>query len=345
MSDLSVSFVVPVRNGARWLADALDAMLAESRGRTAEIIVVDDRSTDATPRILSAYAAAGRVRVVRGAGSGAAAAVNLGIRHARYDVICQVDQDVVLQPGWLANVLAPLADPAVAASQGWYATADDAGLCARVMGLDLDRRYARLTSRYVDHVCTGNTAYRADALRAVALLDESLGYGYDNDLSYRLGAAGYRLAFARGARSVHRWREGLAGYVRQQYGFGYGRLDVIGKHPRRVGGDDVSGAGMIAHAALMLVAIAVALLAAAIGAAGGPWRVPAALAFAIVAALTAERAVAGGHAAYARRNPAALGFPLVHLARDVAWAAAIVVWTARRVAARPRRPAHSMSTT
>lgn len=345
MSDVAVSFVVPVRNGARWLRDALDAMLAETRGRTAEIIVVDDGSTDGTPGILAADAAAGRIRVLHGAGRGAATAVNLGIRHARYDVICQVDQDVVLQPGWLANVLEPLADPGVAASQGWYATPDDAGLCARVMGLDLERRYARLTGRYVDHVCTGNTAYRADALHAVALLDESLGYGYDNDLSYRLGAAGYRLAFARGARSVHRWREGLAGYLRQQYGFGYGRLDVIGKHPRRVSGDDVSGSGMIAHAALMLLAIGIASAAATIGAAGGPWRLPLALAVAIVAALAIERTIAGVRAACATRDAAALGFPVLHLARDLAWAAAIVAWTLRRVAARPRQPAHSMSAT
>lgn len=345
MSGLSVTFVVPVRNGARWLRDALDAMLAETRGRTAEIIVVDDGSTDGTPEILAAYVAAGRIRVLHGAGRGAAAAVNVGIRHARHDVICQVDQDVVLQPGWLANILEPLADPRVAASQGWYATPDDAGLCARVMGLDLERRYARLKGRYVDHVCTGNTAYRADALHAVALLDESLGYGYDNDLSYRLGAAGYRLAFARGARSVHRWREGPTGYLRQQYGFGYGRLDVIGKHPRRVGGDDVSGADMIAHAALMVVAIVIALGAATIAAGGGAWRLPAAVAVAIVAALAIERTVAGVRAAWAMRHAAALGFPVVHLVRDLAWAAAIVVWALRRLAARPRRPAHSMSTT
>ncbi len=88
----------------------------------------------------------------------------------------------------------------------------------------------------VDHVCTGNTVYRAEALARVGLLDESLGYGYDNDLSYRLGAAGYALAFCRDARSRHRWREGLAGYLTQQYGFGYGRLDVVAAHPDRVGG-------------------------------------------------------------------------------------------------------------
>ena len=44
-------------------------------------------------------------------------------------------------------------------------------------------------------------------------------------MSYRLRAAGYRLAFCPAARSAHRWREGLAGYLVQRYGFGYGRVD------------------------------------------------------------------------------------------------------------------------
>ena len=61
----------------------------------------------------------------------------------------------------------------------------------------------------MDHACTGNSVYRAEAVRRVGGFDESLGYGYDNDMSYRLGRAGYRLAFCRQARSTHRWRQGL----------------------------------------------------------------------------------------------------------------------------------------
>ena len=63
----------------------------------------------------------------------------------------------------------------------------------------------------------GNSVYRASALYQVGLFDESLGYGYDNDMSYRLAAAGYRLVLCRRARSVHRWREGIRGYLVQQY--------------------------------------------------------------------------------------------------------------------------------
>jgi hypothetical protein len=203
------------------------------------------------------------------------------------------------------------------------------------MGLDLGQRYAAIPGRDVDHVCTGNSIYRAAALRAVGLFDESFGYGYDNDMSYRLLGAGHRLVLCREALSVHHFRPDAWGYLRQQYGQGYGRLDLVAKHPRRVGGDAVSGPLMLLHAPLMALA-----LACLVGAAAAP--ACAIVAATIVALLALERLVAGARAWRRSGDPAALFFVPAHLLRDVAWAAAIVVWGARRMLWRPRRPSDSM---
>ena len=336
-----VSFVVPVHNGRRTLTQVLDAIESERDGRPFEIIMVDDGSSDGSERWLAEHRATGRIRVVPGARLGAAAAVNAGIREARHPIICQVDQDVVLERGWLTELLTALEDPDVAAAQGHYVAANDAGLWARVMGRDLAWRYARMP-RFIDHVCTGNTAYRASALHAVGLLDESLGYGYDNDLSYRLIASGYRLAFRPNARSVHLWREGLSGYARQQFGFGYGRLDVVWKHPCRLGGDAVSDAAMIAHAPMMFAAVACLAASACGWLAGLSSEAPFLIGIVLIAMLAAERTTAGVRAWRRSGDPVALTFPLVHLVRDAAWAAAIAVWAVRRLAGQGREPAHSM---
>jgi hypothetical protein len=237
---------------------------------------------------------------------------------------------------------AELDDPSAGAVQGYYASDPDASLFARAMGFDLEQRYAAIAGRETSHVCTGNSAYRAAALHRVGLLDETFGYGYDNDLSYRLRAAGYRLLFSREARSAHRWREGLAGYVVQQYGFGYGRIDLVAKHPRRVAGDAVSPAGMMLHPLLMALATAAVVCAGLIGAAGGPWRPFAIAAATLAGGLTLERFAAGISAARRFRTLTPLTFPVLHLARDLAWVAAIAVWIARRIAGRPASPAHSM---
>ena len=337
-----VSFVIPVYDGARTLDAALAAVLAEARTRASEVIAVDDGSRDASLAILEPHVRAGRVRLLRGEGRGAAAALNLGIQRARHEIVCQVDQDVVLDPGWLARVVAELAfEPDVAAAQGRYRTLRGDGPWARVMGLDLDLRASRLP-REVDHVCTGNTAYRRQALLEVGLFDEAMGYGYDNCLSYRLGDAGWRLLRCPEATAVHRWRPRLREYLRQQFGVAYGRLDLVAKHPAWIAGDQVSGPGMILHAAAMALAVALLAATGAAGALGAGAALPLALALATLVALAAERSAAGLRAALRFRDAAGLLFPFAHLLRDLAWVAAIAAWLGRRATLRTRLPRHSM---
>jgi len=337
-----VSFVVPVRNGERWLDQVLGAIQAQDDGRPFEILTIDDGGTDGSTAILQRHAAAGRVRVLDGPHRGAAAAVNLGVREAQHPIICQVDQDVVVGPGWMTALARALEDPAVAGAQGYYATPADTTLWARVMGLDLEHRYSNIRGAQVDHICTGNSAYRRASLEKVGLFDETLGYGYDNDMSYRLLAAGYRLVFCRDARSVHHWRDDLRSYLVQQYGVGYGRLDVVSRHRHRVGGDDVSGPLMILHAPAMLGALASLTAAGLLGLAGARWRPAAACGAGLLGLIGAERLVAGVHAAIRFRTPAAMAFVPVHLLRDAAWAAALAVWSMRRARRRASRPSDSM---
>ncbi|MCA1651521.1 MAG: glycosyltransferase [Acidobacteria bacterium] len=344
MAGQGVTFVLPVLNGRRWLGEVLDGIAAQHDGRPFEILAVDDGSVDGSVLALRRHESAGvlGLRVLAGPGRGAAAAINCGIREAAHPLICQIDQDVILTPGWLTSVLAALTNPDVVAAQGHYVTGSGAGFWARVMGRDLEQRYAGIRAGHVNHVCTGNTAYRASALHRIGLLDERLGYGYDNDLSYRLTAAGHRLAFCRDAISVHRWREGAWGYLRQQFGVGYGRLDVIARHPRRIAGDDVSGVMMMLHAPVMLLALCAAAITIAAAAMGYPAGIPGVLAAALLTALMLERSVAGALAWHRTGDAAALGFCVAHLARDLAWSAAVVAWAARRVARHADQPSHSM---
>ncbi len=85
-----------------------------------------------------------------------------------------------------------LDDHAIGAAQGVYVPRSAPFSTSRASRRSISPS-ATAASISTDRVYTGNTAYRHSALIAAGLLDEALGYGYDNDLSYRLASAGYAL--------------------------------------------------------------------------------------------------------------------------------------------------------
>jgi glycosyltransferase involved in cell wall biosynthesis len=92
------SVVIPAYNCARWLGEAVESALGQGR-EGAEVIVVDDGSTDDTPSVLASFA--GRARVLRQENAGVAAARNRGIEEAHGEWIAFLDADDRFRPGHL----------------------------------------------------------------------------------------------------------------------------------------------------------------------------------------------------------------------------------------------------
>ncbi len=87
-----VTVIVTAYNLARYLPAALDSALAqESPGGAVQIVVVDDGSTDDTPRILAGYG--DRIEVIRQANGGLLKAVDTGLGAARGQYIALLDAD------------------------------------------------------------------------------------------------------------------------------------------------------------------------------------------------------------------------------------------------------------
>jgi hypothetical protein len=98
----TVSVLLPVRNGARFLALALDSLIGQAN-ISHEIIAIDDGSRDETPTILRRYAALhDGLRIVAGQGDGLSHALNLGLVHARGRYIARMDADDIALPGRFA---------------------------------------------------------------------------------------------------------------------------------------------------------------------------------------------------------------------------------------------------
>jgi glycosyltransferase involved in cell wall biosynthesis len=86
----TVTVVIPVFNGKRYLVEALESVFAQTY-RDCEVICVDDGSTDGSAECLEGYA--GRVTVVRQPNSGQGAARNVGIERAAGRYVAFLDQD------------------------------------------------------------------------------------------------------------------------------------------------------------------------------------------------------------------------------------------------------------
>jgi glycosyltransferase involved in cell wall biosynthesis len=98
VADPLISCIVPVFNGERFLAEALDSILGQTY-RPLEVIVVDDGSTDATAELAAGYAP--RVTCLRQDNRGAASAKNLGVSASRGELIAFLDADDLWLPGKL----------------------------------------------------------------------------------------------------------------------------------------------------------------------------------------------------------------------------------------------------
>jgi glycosyltransferase involved in cell wall biosynthesis len=101
----SVSAVIPTHNCARYLPDAIESVLAQSRPAD-EILVIDDGSTDETEEVLRAYR--DRITVLHQAKAGVSAARNAGIAHATGDWIAFLDADDVWESEKLSRQLEAL---------------------------------------------------------------------------------------------------------------------------------------------------------------------------------------------------------------------------------------------
>lgn len=86
----SVSVIIPVLNGEKYLAEAIRSVLSQTHSPL-EILVVDDGSVDRSAEIAESYGEA--VRCFRQASQGAAAARNTGIRLARGNYLAFLDAD------------------------------------------------------------------------------------------------------------------------------------------------------------------------------------------------------------------------------------------------------------
>jgi glycosyltransferase involved in cell wall biosynthesis len=167
---------MPVRDGERFLVEAVESVLGQTLSDL-ELIVVDDGSTDGTAGLLVELARRdARVRVVTQAPGGLAVALNAGCALASAPYIARLDADDVALPDRLERQVAYLdAHPEVALLGGGIVLVDEAG---REIDREPGRAAPDLTQR--NELVHATVVMRTEAFRALG------GYRLDQSEDYDL---------------------------------------------------------------------------------------------------------------------------------------------------------------
>ena len=197
MTAPAVAVLMAVRDGARHLPETV-ASLQDQRdpGGGIEVVVVDDASADATPRLLRDWAARDdRVTVLTAsAPMGLAAALNHGLAHVRADLVARADADDLYTPDRLRRQAdAFRADPRLdALSCGYVRMAEDGAEIGRVVPVTGPEVIAFRTL-WTNSLLHPGVMARSAALRAAGGYDPSYWTAQDSDLWARMVASGARL--------------------------------------------------------------------------------------------------------------------------------------------------------
>src|SRR5690349_15898833 len=183
------SIVFPTRNRRDYLAVALNSVAPQAAEHGAEIVVVEDDAEDAPTRTLVEQH--GGRYVALGAPKGINVARNACVTHSSGELVCFLDDDVEVWPGWLSALLH--ASPEHEALGGPIRPRiEDSRLhaCGReplpVTALDLGPE-----DREAEFVWGANFALRRSAYERIGPFDERLGgAGDEEDWQRRLRADG-----------------------------------------------------------------------------------------------------------------------------------------------------------
>jgi GT2 family glycosyltransferase len=208
---MNTTVIIPVWNGASVIRDCLSALHANSGDQLNQVICVDNGSTDASADLIASHFS--QVHLIRQpVNLGFAGGVNAGLRQVDGDLAVLLNQDCLVQPGWLDQIIAGLtarpswgiAGCTLLNSDG---SIDHAGAYLRQPSLRGEHRSqpASPDPHEVPYVTGALFAIHRSVWEEIGLLDEGFypAYYEETDYCYRARAAGYGIGYVPAAQAIH----------------------------------------------------------------------------------------------------------------------------------------------
>jgi len=208
---MQASIIIPVWKGAPIIANCLEAVYAHSGDYLLEVICVDNASPDNAARLIAERFS--QVRLIsQPINLGFAGGVNAGLRAARGDVGVLLNQDCVVQAGWLDALLDALNAHPEFGIAGCTIFNSDGSI--NHAGAQLRKPIAlgqHLTDsggdqpRAVDYVTGAAMAIRRSTWDKIGLFDDGFypAYYEEVDYCYRARQRGFKIGYVPAARVQH----------------------------------------------------------------------------------------------------------------------------------------------
>ncbi|MFA6988636.1 MAG: glycosyltransferase family 2 protein [Candidatus Gastranaerophilaceae bacterium] len=181
-----------------------------------ELIIIDNASRDNTPRYLQELKEKyNNVKIQLNAkNKGFPAGMNDGLKLADGEFLVLLNNDILVTPDWLNDLLAPLKTNSEIGLVGPLSNNVGTEQRIDIEGLDKNN-YVDYTREYLNRhkreifftkrICFSCVALRHDVFENIGFLDENFGIGFyeDDDYCLRILKAGYKLAVAEGCFIYH----------------------------------------------------------------------------------------------------------------------------------------------
>ena len=231
-----ISVILPVLNEEKYLADAVNAILAQQYDGKIEVILAIGPSQDRTLEIAQQlHMNDPRVVIVDNPSGRTAAGLNLAIASSQYSVIVRVDGHSNI-PNNYCNLVSEILESTGAVNVGGVMAAEGQSLfersVARAMrsplGVGASRFHTGGGAGEVDTVYLG--AFRKEALLAVGGFDERFTRAQDWELNFRLRQAGGVVYFDPRLVVTYRPRSTIKALAKQYFEYGRWRRVVSRRH-------------------------------------------------------------------------------------------------------------------